>query len=160
MLNNAGQQCFASPSCVIHPKRRSHTRFLLLHASVRGVVCLSQVMTAARRPESPVIVRCQQRSIVVKWYPGTGGAYKYCLQARLVEGLDGVGALIEATRTAGGGGGGAAGGTTGGRRKAWGATGTDGDGGWVTVYEGVDSTAKVCRRLLLLCTVLVSLSAG
>lgn len=94
----------------------------------------TQVMTAPRRPEPPVIIRPQLRSIVVKWYPGAGGSYKYHLQARLVEGLDGIGAMAEANRTAT---------ASGGRRRAWGATGGDGESGWVTVYEGVDSTAKV-----------------
>lgn len=92
-------------------------------------------MTAPRRPESPVIIRSHQRSIIAKWYPGAGGAYKYHLQARLVEGLDGIGALTYANRAVGGSGGG--------RRKAWGVKAGNGDGRWVTVYEGVDSTAKV-----------------
>lgn len=106
-----------------------------------------QVMTAPRRPDPPVIIRCNQRSIVVKWYPGAGGACKYRLQSRLVEGLDGVGALADATRLVGGSGGGLAGLGNGRRRKAWGEGG-DGDTatGWVTVYEGVDSTAKVMRN--------------
>lgn len=95
----------------------------------------SQVMTAPRRPETPVIVRANQRSVVIKWYPGAGGSYKYHLQARLVEGLDGIGALTTDAKRATSGGG---------RRKAWGATTGGGvDGDWVTVYEGVDSTAKV-----------------
>lgn len=93
-------------------------------------------MTPPRRPESPVIIRCHQRFIVVKWYPSAGGAYKYNLQARLIEGLDGIGALTDATRSAASAGGG-------GRKKAWGVSAEDGDKGWVTVYEGVDSTAKV-----------------
>lgn len=106
-------------------------------------------MTAPRRPEAPVIVRCEQRSVVIKWYPGSpGGAYKYRLQARLVEGLDGIGAALHNP----GGASGAA--TSGGcgvggkkRRSAWGGAGEGGgEAGdeWVTVYEGVDTTAKVC----------------
>lgn len=99
-------------------------------------------MTAPRRPESPVIIRSQQRSIIVKWYPGTGGACKYHLQAQLIEGLDGVSALGGFHR-AGGDSGGRGG--DGYRRRAWGvmAGGADGEKDWVTVYEGVDSTAKV-----------------
>lgn len=128
---------------------------------------LWKVMTAPRRPEPPVIIRCEQRSIIVKWYPGSpGGAHKYRLQARLVEGLDGIEAthdknnnnkyLAKATEynrasTAGaaGGGGASRGGAGGGgrkRRAAWGAAGDgsgSGGGEWVTVYEGVDHTAKV-----------------
>lgn len=118
-------------------------------------------MTAPRRPEPPVIIRCEQRSIIVKWYPGSpGGAHKYRLQARLVEGLDGIEAthdnnnnMAKATEynranTAGGSAGrGGAGGGGRKRRAAWGAAG-DGSGGgeWVTMYEGVDSTAKVTKR--------------
>lgn len=103
-------------------------------------------MTAPRRPEPPVIIRSHRRFIVVKWYPGAGGACKYHLQSRLVEGLGGVGALTDATRMVGGGGSGGVGGVGGRRRKAWGEGG-DGDPiGWVTVYEGVDSTAKVMKH--------------
>lgn len=109
-------------------------------------------MTAPRRPDPPVIIRCEQRSIVVKWYPGSpGGAHKYRLQARLIEGLNGIGTIhntaittTKSNRTsasAGGGGGGRK------RRSAWGATdGTGGGAEWVTVYEGVDSTAKVRKK--------------
>lgn len=109
-------------------------------------------MTAPRRPDPPVIIRCEQRSIVVKWYPGSpGGAYKYRLQARLVEGLNGIGAIHDTaiakrTRTcASAGGGGGGGGRQ--RRSAWGAAdGTGGGAEWVTVYEGVDSTAKARKE--------------
>lgn len=107
-----------------------------------------QVMTAPRQPEPPVIIRSQRRSIVVKWYPGIGGAFKYHLQSRLVETLDGVGALAEATRLVGGVGG-VAGRWAGRRKKAWGEGGdedNDVGGGWATVYEGVDSTAKVMKE--------------
>ncbi len=129
---------------------------------------MRQVMTAPCRPEPPVVVRCEQRSVVVKWYPGSpGGTHKYRLQARLVEGLDGIGttntnnntatatdrnrAGTAATCSAAGDGGG--GGRK--RRAAWGPVGDSvgggggGGGEWVTVYEGVDSTAKVatgCHR--------------
>lgn len=119
---------------------------------------MRQVMTAPCRPEPPVVVRCEQRSVVVKWYPGSpGGAHKYRLQARLVEGLDGIGtahnnnnmaAATDCNRAgtaAAGSGGGGGGGVGRKRRAAWGAAGEGGGGGgeWVTVYEGVDSTAKV-----------------
>lgn len=115
-------------------------------------------MTAPRRPEPPVVIRCEQRSIIVKWYPGSpGGAHKYRLQVRLVEGLDGIEAThdknsnhtakaAEHNRSstagaAGDGGTGRCGAGGGGRKRraAWG----EGGGEWVTVYEGVDSTAKV-----------------
>eukprot|EP00752_Nemacystus_decipiens_P016176 g14468.t2 len=126
-----------------------------------------QVMTAPRRPEPPVIIRCEQRSIIAKWYPGSpGGAHKYRLQARLIEGLDGIEAthdnnnmtkLTEYNRasTAAAAGGGAVGrgssfAGAGGRKRraAWGAAGDGsgngaGGGEWVTVYEGADSTAKI-----------------
>ena len=119
-----------------------------------------QVMTAPRQPDPPVIVRCEQRSVVVKWYPGSpGGAHKYRLQARLVEGLDGIGttnsnnmataADYHRLGTAGACSSAAGGGCGGGRKRraAWGAAGDGGGaaGEWVTVYEGVDSTAKVTR---------------
>lgn len=129
---------------------------------------LVKVMTAPRRPEPPVIIRCEQRAIIVKWYPGApGGAHKYRLQARLVEGLDGTDAahdnnnnnMVKATEysrasTAGAAGGvgagrGGAGGGGRKRRAAWGAAGDGSRSGseeWVTVYEGVDSTAKVKNR--------------
>lgn len=114
-------------------------------------------MTAPRRPEPPVIIRCEQRSIVAKWYPGCpGSAHKYRLQARLVEGLDGIGAMHNnksvlamtdnnRASTARGRG------TGGNRRSAWGGIeggsgGSRAGGEWVTVYEGVDSTAKVGKR--------------
>jgi len=120
-------------------------------------------MTAPRRPEPPVVVRCEQRSVVVKWYPGSpGGAHKYCLQARLVEGLDGIGtahnnnmpAAMDYSNRAGAvgacsaAGGGGVGGRK--RRAAWGPAGDGGGTGggeWVTVYEGVDSTAKVKKKM-------------
>ena len=126
---------------------------------------LVKVMTAPRRPEPPVIIRCEPRSIIVKWYPGSpGGAHKYRLQARLVEGLGGIEAThnnynaakvtehrASTARAAGGSGSGRGGAGAAGRKRraAWGAAGDGGGSGsgeWVTVYEGVDSTAKVTNR--------------
>lgn len=92
-------------------------------------------MTAPRQPDPPVVIRSEERSIVLKWYPGTGGAWKYLLQARHLEGLEGLGALAHVGNRP------SSSGVT--RKKAWGvATGKD-KGGWTTVYEGVDSTVKV-----------------
>ncbi|CAN0215034.1 unnamed protein product, partial [Ectocarpus sp. 12 AP-2014] len=152
------------------PNTLYHFRVRAVNARTRSSLSAPlEVMTAPRRPEPPVIIRCEQRSIVAKWYPGCpGSAHKYRLQARLVEGLDGIGAMHNnksvlattdnnrANTTRGRG-------TGGNRRSAWGAAEGGGGGGggcggcgggggggggravgeWVTVYEGVDSTAKV-----------------
>ena len=51
-----------------------------------------------------------------------------------MEGLDGIGALTEAKRASSG---------VVVRRKAWGVATREDNKCWVTVYEGVDTTAKV-----------------
>lgn len=96
-------------------------------------------MTAPRRLEPPVIIRSHRNAVVLKWYPGPGGAYKYHLQSRAIEGL-GEGGAVADINWAGSGGDGVGGVYR--RRKAW-SEGGEGSGGWVTMYEGVDSTAKV-----------------
>ncbi|CAM9655225.1 unnamed protein product, partial [Discosporangium mesarthrocarpum] len=115
-------------------------RFRLRAVNARTRSALSaplEVMTAPRQPESPVVVRTQRSSVVLKWYPGVGGSAKYRLQSRWVEALDGAGALSGRPHGHGTGKG-ASGGLGGGTRKAWG----EGEG-WTTVYEGVDNTVKV-----------------
>lgn len=92
-------------------------------------------MTAPRQPDPPVVIRSEERSIVFKWYPGPGGACKYLLQARPLEGLDGIGALAHVGNRP------LSSGVA--RKKACGAATGEDKGGWATVYEGVDSTAKV-----------------
>ncbi|CAN0529893.1 unnamed protein product, partial [Ectocarpus sp. 12 AP-2014] len=110
------------------PNTLYHFRVRAVNARTRSSLSAPlEVMTAPRRPEPPVIIRCEQRSIVAKWYPGCpGSAHKYRLQARLVEGLDGIGAMHNnksvlattdnnrANTTRGRG-------TGGNRRSAWGA---------------------------------------
>merc|ERR1712232_20049 len=46
------------------------------------------IMTAPEVPQQPVVVETGAKHMRVKWYPGQGGADRYCLELFVVERLD------------------------------------------------------------------------
>merc|ERR1712023_356290 len=103
-------------------KPNSAYRFTLQLTTSRSHSCDSlpvQVITAPSKPEGPFVIYREPKAVVLKWYPGEGGAHKYILQSKFIDTLDAQ--------------------ARGAPARAHGQA----DDSWKIVYEGRENTVKV-----------------
>lgn len=93
-----------------------------------------EVWTAPASPSAPRVVRVEPKAIVVKWYPGPGGARKYALESRLVEVLDEIAFRDYATKA---------------RRATRSTQATryriTANAGWKIAYEGKENAIRIAE---------------